>query len=104
MWCKVMAVELEEYTASLTIPPCLSSGIVSSLVISFRPPPSFNALRPTIAHSSSWALVVTMGVNYSVYLVTDSTSAILGSEDLLDVVEQAIQGGSRLASSALALL
>ena len=32
-------------------------------------------------------------VDYSLYLVTDSTDAILGSRDLVDVVEQALQGG-----------
>ena len=32
-------------------------------------------------------------VNYTLYLVTDSTPAILGSKDLCEVVEQAIKGG-----------
>lgn len=32
-------------------------------------------------------------VDYSLYLVTDSTDAILGSRDLIDVVEQALNGG-----------
>lgn len=32
-------------------------------------------------------------VDYSLYLVTDSTEAILGSKDLVEVVEQALQGG-----------
>ena len=32
-------------------------------------------------------------IDYSLYLVTDSTEAILGSRDLLDVVEQALPGG-----------
>jgi hypothetical protein len=32
-------------------------------------------------------------VGYSLYLVTDSTEAILGSRDLVDVVEQALLGG-----------
>jgi len=39
---------------------------------------------------------MTMGrssVDYSLYLVTDSTFAILGSKDLAQVVEQACQGG-----------
>ncbi|KAJ4986390.1 hydroxyethylthiazole kinase [Stagonosporopsis vannaccii] len=31
--------------------------------------------------------------DYSLYLVTDSTEAILGSKDLVEVVEQALQGG-----------
>lgn len=32
-------------------------------------------------------------VDYSLYLVTDSTEPILGSRDLSEVVEQALQGG-----------
>lgn len=32
-------------------------------------------------------------VNYSLYLVTDSTSAILGDKDICDVVGEALQGG-----------
>lgn len=32
-------------------------------------------------------------VNYAVYLVTDSTPAILGDKDLAEIVEQAIRGG-----------
>jgi len=32
-------------------------------------------------------------VDYSLYLVTDSTPAILGQRDLCDVVEQAVAGG-----------
>lgn len=31
--------------------------------------------------------------NYAVYLVTDSTPAILGNKDLTEIVEKAIQGG-----------
>jgi thiamine-phosphate diphosphorylase/hydroxyethylthiazole kinase len=31
--------------------------------------------------------------DYSLYLVTDSTEAILGSKNLVDVVEQALLGG-----------
>lgn len=34
-----------------------------------------------------------MAVDYSVYLVTDSTPAILGDRDLAWVVEEALQGG-----------
>ncbi|KAI9823535.1 MAG: hypothetical protein M1819_001336 [Sarea resinae] len=34
-----------------------------------------------------------MDVDYSLYLVTDSTSAILGDRDLVDVVKAAIEGG-----------
>jgi thiamine-phosphate diphosphorylase/hydroxyethylthiazole kinase len=32
-------------------------------------------------------------VDYSLYLVTDSTEAILGSRELVQVVEQALAGG-----------
>jgi thiamine-phosphate diphosphorylase / hydroxyethylthiazole kinase len=32
-------------------------------------------------------------VDYSLYLVTDSTPAILGDKDLVDVVTKAVQGG-----------
>lgn len=32
-------------------------------------------------------------VDYSLYLVTDSTPAILGGRDLVEVVEKACQGG-----------
>jgi thiamine-phosphate diphosphorylase/hydroxyethylthiazole kinase len=32
-------------------------------------------------------------INYGVYLVTDSTPAILGNKDLTKVVEAAVQGG-----------
>lgn len=32
-------------------------------------------------------------VDYSLYLVTDSTPAILGNRDLVEVVEAAIRGG-----------
>ncbi|KAI4162193.1 MAG: hypothetical protein LQ342_004213 [Letrouitia transgressa] len=38
----------------------------------------------------SWALAVK---DWSVYLVTDSTAAILGKRDLVDVVRSAVQGG-----------
>jgi len=34
-----------------------------------------------------------MAVNYSLYLVTDSTAVVLGSKDLPTVVESAIEGG-----------
>lgn len=32
-------------------------------------------------------------VDYSLYLVTDSTPAILGDNDICDVVERAVRGG-----------
>jgi thiamine-phosphate diphosphorylase / hydroxyethylthiazole kinase len=32
-------------------------------------------------------------INYSLYLVTDSTAAILGNRDLVAVVEAALEGG-----------
>lgn len=37
-------------------------------------------------------------VDYSVYLVTDSTEAILGTRDLVKVVEDALIGGMCLLS------
>jgi len=37
-----------------------------------------------------------MEVDYSLYLVTDSTPAILGSRDLVEVVEKALEGGVTL--------
>lgn len=37
-------------------------------------------------------------VDYSLYLVTDSTDAILGSRDLVHVVEQALLGGKYSSS------
>jgi thiamine-phosphate diphosphorylase/hydroxyethylthiazole kinase len=35
-----------------------------------------------------------MELDYSLYLVTDSTPAILGNRSLTDTVEEAIKGGS----------
>lgn len=35
-----------------------------------------------------------MGVDYSLYLVTDSTAAILGDRDLVEVVRAAVEGGT----------
>lgn len=37
--------------------------------------------------------MVSSNVDYSLYLVTDSTPAILRDRDLVDVVEKACQGG-----------
>jgi len=34
-----------------------------------------------------------MKVDYSLYLVTDNTKAILGDHDILEVVEKAVKGG-----------
>jgi thiamine-phosphate diphosphorylase / hydroxyethylthiazole kinase len=39
---------------------------------------------------------MTPAVDYSLYLVTDSTPAILGDRDLVEVVEAALQGGVTL--------
>ena len=39
------------------------------------------------------AIMAEQKVDYSLYLVTDSTPAILGNRDLIDVVEAAIRGG-----------
>jgi thiamine monophosphate synthase len=37
-------------------------------------------------------------VDYSIYLVTDSTEAILGQRDLVEVVEKALEGGKSAIS------
>ena len=37
-----------------------------------------------------------MAVDYSLYLVTDSTEAILGDRDLVTVVRAALEGGGML--------
>ena len=37
-----------------------------------------------------------MAIDYSLYLVTDSTPAILGDRDLVSIVEAAIEGGVSL--------
>ncbi len=34
-----------------------------------------------------------MAIDYSLYLITDSTPAILGKKSLLNVVEKALEGG-----------
>jgi thiamine-phosphate diphosphorylase/hydroxyethylthiazole kinase len=41
-------------------------------------------------------LVMAPAVDYSLYLVTDSSPAILGDRDLIEVVEAALQGGVTL--------
>lgn len=38
-------------------------------------------------------MVLPNQVDYSLYLVTDSTPAILGNRDLVEVVEAALEGG-----------
>lgn len=40
-----------------------------------------------------------MQVDYSVYLVTDNTPAILGDKDIVEVVRAAVEGGSQQLSS-----
>lgn len=40
-----------------------------------------------------------MEIDYSVYLVTDSTPAILGKNHLEDVVRAAVEGGTPASSS-----
>ncbi|KAH8639086.1 putative thiamine biosynthetic bifunctional enzyme [Alternaria alternata] len=42
------------------------------------------------------AIMAEQKADYSLYLVTDSTEAILGSRDLIDVVEQALLGAKKL--------
>lgn len=43
-------------------------------------------------------------VDYSVYLVTDSTPAILGDKDLVAVVKAAVEGGMKHSSESSTLL
>lgn len=43
-------------------------------------------------------MVRIMAVDYSLYLVTDNTRAILGNNDLVSVVRDAVQGGERSAT------
>jgi thiamine-phosphate diphosphorylase/hydroxyethylthiazole kinase len=42
-----------------------------------------------------------LNVDYSVYLVTDSTPAILGDKDLVAVVKAAVDGGNTASSHPL---
>lgn len=37
-----------------------------------------------------------MQVDYSVYLVTDNTPAILGDKDIVEVVRAAVEGGANV--------
>lgn len=39
-----------------------------------------------------------MTIDLSLYLVTDSTAAVLGDRDLLAIVEEALKGGEYFAS------
>jgi len=39
-----------------------------------------------------------MHVDYSVYLVTDNTPAILGDKDIVEVVRAAVEGGPRTSA------
>lgn len=39
-------------------------------------------------------------VDYSLYLVTDSTPAILGGKDLVSVVKAAVEGGTTKLSAS----
>ena len=45
-----------------------------------------------------------MEIDYSVYLVTDSTPAILGKSNLEDVVRAAVEGGTLASPSQFAPL
>jgi thiamine-phosphate diphosphorylase/hydroxyethylthiazole kinase len=49
-----------------------------------------------MASVSAQAEMSSLGVDYSLYLVTDSTPAILGNRDLVEVVEAALNGGVTL--------
>lgn len=56
----------------------------------------FHAVIPVLINAEASVPVDTMGkqdIDYSLYLVTDSTPAILGDRDVAEVVEQALRGG-----------
>lgn len=56
----------------------------------------FHAVISVLINAEASVPVDTMGkqdIDYSLYLVTDSTPAILGDRDIVEVVEQALRGG-----------
>lgn len=58
--------------------------------------PSFVSLLPQGVPSQSRTPQIAMAqpnVDYSLYLVTDSSPGILGDRDLIEVVEEALRGG-----------
>lgn len=57
-----------------------------------RPPNTNHKPQNSLALHSPSPLPCTMA-DYSLYLVTDSTPAILGDKDISDVVDRAIRGG-----------
>ena len=58
--------------------------------------PIFDLDVPTytrLTHLNTFFIMAPPSVDYSVYLVTDSTPAILGDKDLVAVVKAAVEGG-----------
>jgi len=58
-----------------------------------HPPFNDDELEHSAPAARRLAKMTRQEVDYSLYLVTDSTEAILGNRDLVDVVEQALLGG-----------
>jgi hypothetical protein len=80
------------------VPACQVCACLTSLSSSSSHPTS--STKRQVQESSIATLlclqpIATMKTqtDYSLYLVTDSTEAILGSKNLVDVVEQALRGG-----------
>jgi hypothetical protein len=60
----------------------------------FYPPFDLNVpLYTKLKHFNTSSNMAPPSVDYSVYLVTDSTPAILGDKDLVAVVKAAVEGG-----------
>ena len=100
-------------------PPRLCARLTLPLRCCIKPPstPSFcsslSGTLPTSETNSIWSSFfygntsspsIAMAVNYSLYLVTDSTKTILGDRDLVNVVRAALEGGGRALSSTFNLL
>ena len=71
-------------------PHCNSNCMTGNLDLALTP--HFTAVRQAF-HSRQTAAMKKEDVDYSLYLVTDSTPDILGDRDIVDVVEQALRGG-----------
>ncbi|KAI4669871.1 uncharacterized protein J4E79_000150 [Alternaria viburni] len=63
------------------------------LLLFEHPPFNDDELEHSAPAARRLAKMTRQEVDYSLYLVTDSTEAILGNRDLVDVVEQALLGG-----------
>lgn len=49
-----------------------------------------------IMYGNTSSRSIAMAVDYSLYLVTDSTRSILGDRDLISVVRAALEGGGKI--------